>query len=484
VGTAESISFPTSEVEVIAIVKAMAAAGCPLTTQGARTGLAAGAVPQGGHVLNLSRMQHIGPCAHDADTGGGHLVVQPGALLTAIRAAIAPDKLFFPPDPTETSASIGGMVANNASGALTFCYGPTRHWVEALRVVLADGSVVALRRGEHVAQGRAFSLRTEDGREIVGRLPTYQLPAVKCAAGYYVQDDMDLIDLFIGMEGTLGIITEIELRLIPLPAAVIGLTTFLPSEAAALQYVRLLRGETLAGMAGLVTRPVAIEFFNHDTLDLLRRAKAENSAFAQMPALQPHFHTAVYSEFHGDATEALEGAVMEGMELALALGGNEDDTWYADTPRILESQKTFRHATPEAVNLLIDMRKKTIPELTKLGTDMSAPDAALDTMMALYRDGLQAAGLESVIFGQIGNNHVHVNILPRSLEEYARGKALYLDWARRIVELGGSVSAEHGIGKLKVAFLQLMFGEEAIAEMRALKACFDPAGLLNPGNLF
>ena len=139
---------------------------------------------------------------------------------------------------------------------------------------------------------------------------------------------------------------------------------------------------------------------------------------------------------------------------------------------------------PEAVNLLIDERKRSNAELTKLGTDMSVPDEHLEAVIAMYNAGLRENGLESVIFGHIGNNHVHVNILPNSIEEYDRGKSLYLTWARQIVELGGSVSAEHGIGKIKVAFLKLMYGEEGIAQMRALKRLFDPEMALNVGNLF
>ncbi|MEA2069253.1 MAG: FAD-linked oxidase C-terminal domain-containing protein, partial [Verrucomicrobiota bacterium] len=115
---------------------------------------------------------------------------------------------------------------------------------------------------------------------------------------------------------------------------------------------------------------------------------------------------------------------------------------------------------------------------------LSVPDDQLETVMRMYHEGLAVAGLEYVIFGHIGNNHVHVNILPRSMEEYEKGKALYLDWAKQVVAMGGSVSAEHGIGKIKTGFLEIMCGTEGIHEMRRLREQFDPAGMLNPGNLF
>ncbi|MDO8681862.1 MAG: FAD-binding oxidoreductase [Armatimonadota bacterium] len=474
VGTADFIAFPATEAEVIEVINEARARGVAITTQGARTGLVAGAVPYGGLVLNLSRMNKIGEIGND--DSGHSLTVQPGATLADIRKVVEAQGLFFPPDPTETSCSIGGMAAANASGALTFSYGSTRNWVQSLRMALSDGSMLSLARGESHASGRSFSLATEDGRVISGQLPSYTQPNVKSAAGYFVADDMDMLALFIGMEGTLGVVTEIELRLIPKPKAINGLTIFLPSEEAALKFVRFARG--------IASRPVAIEYFNHDALNLLRGMKSDNPAFVEIPVLKPHYHTAVYIEFHGDSDEALEEAVMQVMDAIMEIGGSDEDTWYAVNSRELEPLKAFRHATPEAVNLLIDERKRSNPDLTKLGTDMSVPDDSLEAAMDMYNAGLKENGLESVIFGHIGNNHVHVNILPRDMEEYERGKSLYLSWAKRVVEMGGSVSAEHGIGKLKAPFLKMMYNDEDIEQMRELKMLFDPDGRLNPGNLF
>jgi len=477
-GCADSISFPTTEAQVIEIVNAIRARGGSITTQGARTGITAGAVPHGGHILNLQRMNHIGPVRPDAAGGQALVTVQPGALLQDVAKAVEAGGWLFPPDPTETSASIGGMVACNASGAMSHHYGPTRKWVRSLRLVLADGSVLSLARGERRAQGRSFSLTTSSGRQISGRLPTYTQPAVKSAAGYYVADDMDLLDLFIGMEGTLGIVTEAELILIPRPAVVLGLTAFLPSEDAALHFVRTLRGDEGS------LRPVAIEFFDHDALDLLRRAREQNPAFEAIPPLRPDFHSAVYAEFHGSDQDVVDEAMLQVLDALAAVGGSDEDTWAGTTPRELEPLKAFRHAVPEAVNLLIAQRKRDLPQLTKLGTDMSVPDTHLIAAMQMYRTGLAEAGLESVIFGHISDNHLHVNILPRTMEDYERGKALYRTWAQQVVAWGGSVSAEHGIGKLKVPFLELMYGPDGIAQMRQLKLLFDPYRLLNPGNLF
>jgi D-lactate dehydrogenase (cytochrome) len=461
------------------VVKETATKGGFVTTQGARTGITASAVPDGGLILNLSRMKQVGGFRRDESTGKSFLSVEPGVLLDEIRDVVQSKNLFFPPDPTESSASIGGMVACNASGAMSFYYGSTRRWINALRVVLSDGSVIELKRGEQMSVGRSFTLTTTCGRVITGTLPSYILPDVKNAAGYYVAENMDMIDLFIGMEGTLGVITQIEVKLIKKPSAVLALTAFLPSEESAIMFVRKLRFSQDSS-----ARLVALEFFNNGALNLLRTARETHAAFSDLPALPQKFNSAVYVEFHGDDEDVLDEKIMVVAELIAELGGSEDDCWCATTSQELEKLHLFRHATPELVNLKIDQRRKIQPELTKLGTDMSVPDCELENVMSIYNAGLKAINLEYVIFGHIGNNHVHVNIIPKNMEEYAAGKKLYLDWAQQIVGLGGSVSAEHGIGKIKVPFLKLMYGEAHVAEMKNLKLLFDPNGILNPGNLF
>ena len=456
VGRAERIVFPQSNEDVREALRMAASNHWPVTVQGGRTGITGGSVPDGGLVLNLSRMNSIGGIQ------GDHMAVQPGATLGEIHAAIQNPSLFFPSDLTETTASIGGMVACSASGARSFRYGSVRNWIQTLEVVLADGETVRVERGMHKACGLDFKLGC-----ISGKLPDIRQPAVKSAAGYFIQPDMDLVDLFIGAEGTLGVVTEITIRLLSRPAEMNGLTAFFASESEALQFVRFLRG------AGSATPPTAIEFFDFQSLELLRRMKAGNPAFAELPELKPAFHTAIYFEFDGEVPESV-----------IEKAGEAIDCWFATGEREIETLKHFRHAIPESVNMLIGERKRSIPELTKLGTDMSVPDDQLEHVMRMYHDGLAAAGLEHVIFGHIGNNHVHVNILPRSLAEYEQGKALYLDWAKQVVAMGGSVSAEHGIGKIKTDFLKLMYGDAGIRQMQTLKNRFDPHGLLNRGNLF
>ncbi len=498
IGCADSISFPGSENDIIEQLAWAREDGIPVTVQCGLTGIAGGATPNGGHILNLSRMDRVLGMRRDND-GAFFVTVEPGHKLSVLRAKLA-NKEFdsdgwsldsknalaafcedarvwvFPPDLTEASACIGGVVANNGSGARSFKYGPARPHVSALRIILIDGDFITIKRGDHFATGRSFALTTDGGNTLRGELPTYAMPDVKNAAGFYAKDDMDLIDMFVGSEGVLGIFSEIELRLSPAPLTAWGITSFFPGEKQALDYVVKVRDN--------ISESAAIEFFSSEALLLLRRMRAENAAFEELPDLHDEWHTAVYVELHGDDAVGLEAALESLSGHIEACGGDPDATWFAESAHDIERFKGVRHAVPEAVNLLIGERKKELPELTKLGTDLSVPDDQLHAVMGMYHDDLNKAGLEYVIFGHVGNNHLHVNILPGTIDQYKQGKLLYLEWARRVVEMGGSVSAEHGIGKLKTEMLKTMYGDNGIEEMRTVKRIFDPDGRLNRDTLF
>ena len=485
VGRADRIAFPRTEADVLAALAEARAAQLPVTTQGARTGVTGGAVPEGGLILNLAHLDQI------LSVANGEMRVQPGATLAAIRAAVPP-RFYFAPDPTEPSASIGGMISCNSSGALSFLHGPTRNHVLGLRVALPNGEVVDLRRGRDQTAGLRFQLGS-----VAGELPPLRRPAVKNAAGYFVDPDMDLVDLFVGAEGTLGVVTEATLRLLPAPGAVWGLMAFLPSTAAVVGFVNALRGgqgtegrgtrnapPTTNHQPSTAPRLAALEYFDSNCLVFLREHADELASKGISVPNLPDGSACVYAEWHAPDAAAAEAALMAAAERLPEFGADPDASLLADHPHDLEKLKLFRHSAPEMVNSAIDERRKIHPGLVKLGTDMSVPDARLADVLALYEKDLAASGLEHLIFGHIGANHLHVNVLPRHPADYDAGRALYARWAAQVIAWGGSISAEHGIGKLKRDLFRQMAGDAALAQMRDLKKCFDPDNLLNPGTLF
>ncbi len=493
-GRADFVALPRSEAEIVEAVRFCAENRVPLTAQGALTGLAGGASPEGGLILNLSRMNRILGIRRD-ERGRTLLRVQPGVPLTAIRralsakgvdvsgwdarslevfAAMRAGELFFSPDPTEPTASIGGMASCNACGARSFLYGSTRNHVEGLRVVLADGRVADLRRGRDRAVGRDFSLPLTDGSFLAGRLPDFDTPDIK-DAGYFIRPDMDLIDLFMGSQGTLGIISELELILLPTPKLLAGVTAFLPDDESALAYV--------AQMKRFSPRPAAIEFFNRDALDLVQAQKAETPAFRQLQELPENHSAAVYVEFNLE-DEALLFPALEALADVLAdCGGDPERTWVARDALELEKLLLFRHSVPETIDIHVEKNKKNEPAITILSTDMAVPDERFEELFRLYRRDLADSGLPSLIFGHIGENHVHPNVLARNLDEYERGHALFEKWAHDVRDMGGTITAEHGAGKIKRKLLLILCGEEKMRKLVAVKRSLAPLCILGPGNV-
>ena len=156
-----------------------------------------------------------------------------------------------------------------------------------------------------------------------------------------------------------------------------------------------------------------------------------------------------------------------------------DNSWFATTEPDQQKLREFRHALPVLMNEWFARHNQR-----KVSTDMSVPDQAFPEMLRLYQDTLRASDLRYTIFGHIGDNHVHVNILPRNDDEATKARAIYLRFVKRAVEVGGTISAEHGIGKLKRDYLRLLYNEGQLREMAALKRAFDPAGILGRGNIF
>jgi FAD/FMN-containing dehydrogenase len=406
-----------------------------LTIAGAGTGVTGGRVPRDGWVISTERFQKL-----EISTGAAR--VGAAVSLADLHTAAARGRQFYAPDPTETSAWIGGTLATNASGSRSFRYGDSRKHVRALRVVLADGTVHEWRRGDPVD------------------FPFDPLPfpnTTKHTAGYYLRPGMDTLDLFIGSEGTLGIITEAEVQLLPAPFDLLTGVVFFPGDDIALDAVDAWRA--VPGLRML-------EYFDGASLKLLQ------TRFSEIP---PEAGAAILieQEIEADQTDAW----LDRLEAAQAL---LEESWFAANAADRERFRKFRHAVPEIVNDIVRQNG-----CLKMGSDFAVPLARNREMLAYYRTRLRADFPEQyVIFGHIGDAHVHANILPRSSAEADRARALIIDFARQAVSLGGTVSAEHGLGKHKRHLLEIQFTPAEIERMRAVKRRLDPQSLLGRSNLF
>src|SRR5258707_5768480 len=484
-GNATSVAFPETAKEVAEILATASREGTPVTISGAGTGTVAGRVPFGGTVIATDKLNQIKQILHD-DQGDGRAIAEAGVILRDLQRAVEAEGLMYPPDPTERGCFLGGTVATNASGSRTFKYGPTRKYVERLKIALATGEVIDLRRGELHADARGrITIPLASGRAIETRLPTYRMPEVrKHASGYYVTPEMDVIDLFIGSEGTLGVIIEIEVKLLPKPAGFLSGVVFFATEADLLSFVAEARSGSLAnrGSSPRVRKGVlppasstdrldarALEYFDFESLGFLRQ---------KYPTIPDAAIGAVF--FEQETTAANEERLMtEWLALLERHHALADESWFATNEQDQGKLREVRHALPVLMNELFARYRQR-----KVSTDMSVPDKEFAGMLKFYQDALRGGDLRFTIFGHIGDNHVHVNILPRDDDEAARAREIYLKFIRRAVAVGGTISAEHGIGKLKREYLLELYGEEHLREMAALKRAFDPAGILGRGNIF
>jgi len=474
--SADILSFPENEADVREAVALARFENIPVTISAARTGIVAGAVPlSGGMILSLEKMTKISTPLFDEKNNEWFMTVEPGALLKDIQNFLHNnynENLFYPPDPTEMSATIGGTVATNASGARTYKYGATRNYIRKLRVVLADGNVLEIKRGTIFADTSGDICFSASGENYTIHIPDYLMPKTKNCAGYFAKPEMDLIDLFIGSEGTLGVITEIELKLLKKKNERLSLLSFFNSEQNAFDFVESIKNEQKLDVE-------AIEFFGKNALSLLHKRHEKGDTDLND---FPKCNAAIFSEFLFDEKKLED--VYELLEKKLQNANSSTDNSWAGMDYIeTENLKKFRHAVPETINQIIGERKRKIPNLHKIATDLAVPNDKFKTIFDFYHDQLDEANLQYAIFGHIGNNHLHVNIMPHNENELARAKEFYKIFAEKTVELNGSVSAEHGIGKLKKDFLKMMYGNKGIKQMKNVKYSLDPNNTFGIGTV-
>ncbi len=432
-GWADELAIPETEQGILAALQQARARRLPVTVIGAGSGLTGARVAQGGLVLSLERFRRL-------EIGQGRAWAGAAVSLTELGQAAGRTGQFYAPDPTEWTASVGGTIATNASGSRSFRYGSTRRHVLTLRVALMDGRVVEYSRGDKVD------------------FPIEVIPVpetTKNTAGYHLEPGMDWIDLFCGSEGTLGIVLEAELALLPSPAELFSGVVFFASDDLALNAVDAWR--PVPGLR-------MIEYMDRNSLAFLS---------ARYPEIPKTASTALLIEAEGDDVDAWE-------ERLTAARADIDSSWFAMSAKDRERFRQFRHALPEVVNATVLQRG-----FMKMGTDYAVPLNRSRDMLRFYRERLESElPGHYVIYGHIGDAHLHANMLPATQQQASVATSLLTEFARASVAMGGTVSAEHGLGKRKAHLLSIQYGPEHIQAMMDVKLRLDSGWLLGRGNLF
>lgn len=425
---------PTSTGEVVDALARARTDRLPITAAGAQTSTTGASIAApGGAVLSTRRLDRI----IDLDVAARRVRVEPGVVLADLNRTLAEHGLFFAPDPTsENEATVGGSVACNASGARTLRYGPTRAHVAGLTMALADGSTVELRRP--VLE-----------KNTVGLIPA-----------------QDPVDWFVGSEGTLGLVLEAELALLPLPPRVVGLGIPFPDEASALAFV-------VEARTAEAVNPRCLEYFDSVSFGFARAAQGSG-------AWEGSEGTMVYLEEAGDDDPDFDAW----LSLAESHGAQDHAIAVFDDELQLREARRFRHACPAA------MHEATGPYIAaggrRISTDWAVPFPEAADALAEARALASEHGVDDpVVYGHLGNGHPHLNWVARDPDEVHRIEVCVEAILKRtVLPRAGTVAAEHGVGKLKARWLPLQMSDLQIGLMRAVKRELDPLGLLGRGNIF
>jgi len=439
-----AVAIPENQDDVVALVRQARESKLALIPRGAGSGMPGGNVGNGVIV--------------DLSTGFSHLVVDPhsrraraGASVTwaEVNDAAKPYGLRLPPDPSSGAfATSGGMVATNAAGPRTVRYGSVRPWIEALEIVGADGSVRILERG--AGNQGSFTL-TPDSRLLI---PEHFPKTRKNSSGYALNrfaESGDEIDLLVGSEGTLAIVTEVHWRLDPIPPDVAGVAlgfADLESMAEAVPYLVSLK-------------PSALELLDESLLQFVPEA--------------PTVACLLLVEFERDTAAAARGVV-------------------GDTVRGLKQAVTHVATAVNRAGLeqLWSVRREASPALARLPPtqrslqlieDGCVPLDALGAYVAGLRAAADRRGIPVAIFGHAGDGHVHVNALPDTTRDGWREtlRGLFDDVTELLLRLRGVPSGEHGVGRLRAGILERFYGSEVMELFRDVKRAYDPLSIFNPG---
>ncbi|WP_071431217.1 FAD-binding oxidoreductase [Angelakisella massiliensis] len=483
-GEAAWIALPSSPEEVSEILAQAREKKTSVTVRGGGTGITGGAVPMGGIVMSTARLTQAPSLSMDEK---GSLLVTAGAAVTLeqLQEAIARrrfdccdqaalDRLkegwIFAVDPTETTATLGGMFASNAGGLTAMAHGRMADYVERVGLVLADGSYQEFSRGQYRWGEEIPFLKLKEAPILC---PDRKFSQLSPAPGD------DLIDVLAGSEGMLGIVTQLTVRLSPAPADCWGICLFCGDEQTACSLME----ELIAACEETSVTLEAVEYFSQESLALIEAQRARLPALSALPQLPEGFPVALYCQLTAPSTEELEEGLMAIMECADRFAIPEENVWAASEPRELKLFHALRHAVPEAVNMKVGTVQTSFPNARKVAADFCFRDKKPEEILALCRRALEEYALEGVIFGHLAAGMPHINFICQDQDQLDRALSAIVFLADAVAPGEGMLFNENGLGKTRSPMLKKIASDQQLRLMEQVKLAFDPQRLLNPRNM-
>ncbi len=437
-GSAVSISFPESVEDILEVLDYCRREKLSITIQGGKTGLSGGAVPQGGHIMNLGRMNK----RKQFTQSGGQVLLTVEAGMTQMelnkQISLLPceSKYIWVSTPTEELATVGGIIANRAKGIHAYHYGTIDHYLYSVTMVLADGTVQVI--------------------------DTKNRPQE--------------LALVVGSEGVLGVITEATLILTERQQDIWGVAFFFEQVENAgacldeLESMQLVQGESFVS---------AIEFFDRTTMKLIAQQKSVAAKLQELPDIGEQYEAMIYVELEGREDEIMSLAEQL-MELMTAHGSDPDDSWALSGENELEKMRVFRHAAPEVIGMELDRVRQTDERICKLTGDLVFRTWSPSQILAQYQEAVRTAQVKACVFGHGGSRHLLLNLLPEDYEGFQRAQRVLEDLCEKAQADGGCIAGEQGIGKLRKRCLGASNQYEALL---AYKDRVDPDHIWNVGNI-
>lgn len=421
----------------------------PVTVCGSQTSLTGSSVAFGGLLVSMANCEKILNIEKNPITGRFQATTESGIFLGQFQEQLAERGFFYPPDPTSRyEARLGGTVGTNAAGEDGLLYGSTRDYVRRLKVLKADGTELVIERklsfnGPHKGRG-----------------------------GYCL--DGDPIDLFIGAEGTLGIVTEVTVDLLPPSNRFFLAWAFFPDFESALAFV-------IAARRDRRVRPRSMELLDHESLKIVS-AQERPPAGASLGKAAVTFKQEYSDEAERDRHFGQWLGLIEPILKSSGARHLLDHIVVADDPVSKERLRKLRHAVPSSVNEEVGRYRHDGGG--KISTDWWVPVGSIHGMMEEVKRESEELGLRYLAYAHFGEGHPHINYVARNRDEMARAQKLLIHQCRRAVRFGGGVAGEHGLGKLYRHLLKVQWSSEVIRKMKAVKREFDPNNILGKGNIF
>lgn len=489
VGAAQEFSLPETEKDVCRIIESVKKKGISLTVQGARTGIRGAAVPVGGHVMCMQKMNHITDLRIASDAA--YITMEAGCTLTDIQnflengdcsrirgenvlerakqnRKLLSDMVFLPA-PTETSATFGGMFSVNASGPNAKEEKKTSDYVEHIRFLTVDGEIWDINRGEFLFSEAGCML--PNGKMI----PAVSQNRTPACHMMQQKNRMDLIDYLSGTEGMLGILLELTVKTVVKKGEPWGILAFFEKEEDAICFLRKWRPDPEVVQA--------IEWYDDASMQLVSKEKDNLSELKQIPEFPIDTEAAVYCILQHWDKEKVESSLVDMLSVLEECGVGEERSWAVTGKTEVKKLNILRHAIPELVNMQIDRNRRNYPQAVKRSVDASVSNTEFGKVVSMYRKDLAAKDCRGVVFGHVQKSHLHVNLLPENEYEDARAEQMVKRWEEKILDWGGCIFEENGIGKVKRKSIELLSDRETEA-IKTAKKIFDPNGVLNPGNVF